>query len=1174
MREHGLQLAPSPEGKYRATDVAGVPALTVDPTASRFMYLRVAPWFTCSDVELALEYFDCGTGAVTLRYDSLDTSFHSGGNEVPGAWKEAGDRIVCQGTNAWRRWNAHLPDARFSRACNGQDIRLEVTVEGDFPIGSICLTPAGSRQPLPADVVGLVKTDGSVTWHEAQPDERYILAAANCSLTLSPQGIVALQDRKAGSVLIPDSPPCEILSFDIRKRPGGETLSFGASSMPVRMRLYGGPQPSAVEYDWGFEGAWQASARIERVGDELVACRMSVGTPQNSTSVGLRTSVLCLQHLRLGPTMEDDSFVAPGYGRHGTGVWHNLAAEDPGLLSMATNWLAMYDDKTGLGLLLDTPDACDVASKTVKGNDGLQTGFVLDGVPQHPVTAYLLVHPGDWHRVADVYRERIAARAPQPVIPAWAYDCDSWGSLISNDVENGFAELPRFFEARYGQQGHRLLNIYRAMFDGPWCYCGVYPYPCPWYGTVDELREANQRIRDHGGRTLYYINYQLGLFDGTDIRRIGPCARSFLQEGLPSPQDGQPGAAPKGRSYVGLPADQLPMERGSRAWSDRDLFWASWYVENLAVDGIYWDQLSCIAGGLPETAWNLQRITDECRKLNPSFVTGGEGLGETHGRCLTFGLASATQHRAELYRYTFPNQLVMDGTSNAATNWSGGDKRFNVVFLNGCRFDNSPSDPTFRHNTFLLRQRTKQLLYQAQFRDTVGVTLALPPGNEPAAPQKPGLQLHPWGGIQAKRFVLNTANSALILVNAVNEPGASGARAAVRTAGLGPIRSAWAFLWDGSLQKLPFTQVNSSEAAIELPRTMQSTCILANHCEPLVDPMAPTMVAAGTTVPVSASVTNLDATPLSGKVRWETPSGWTATQSPFGPVPPGQTVKVSGRLTVGADAVRRVYDLFCVAESGQSSGRRYVGLPVVPTPYVDWSWGPNGRLCTTLTNLEPNAVEVTVEVSLPENCTAAVTPRTQRLSVPAWGKAQATFGMEGAAAMQEAVAMRIGVTAAGHRQEIPVRLFPTICNGSFEIDRAGDGKPEYWTTYDYSGKIGLELSYPLIRLDSERPFDGRTCLRVDPLGGSAVSVYPVGTMLAPDTSYRATAYLRVPDGGDAKLLWQHQPLRLVGGPDVNGWQRFELTGNSGPVAAANNFCFQNLGKTPVWLDAVSFTPVE
>jgi len=1171
----GLMVHASAEGVYRPMAADGVPAMTVDPTQNRLLYLLVEPWFTASDVELGIEYFDSGTGQVDVVYDSLDESV-STGTEAPGAWKAAAGVIACEATDTWRRAVLHLPDARFARCCNGADLRLDLSVEGDFPIRAIWIAAVTDEPPLPAQAVEIVGPDGAVLSHQARPDERYVLQGDSYELVLSPGGLVRLVDRKSGEPLVDGDVPRPLAEFTIKKGPLSRHLETSTASMPGTIRVSGGAAPTAIEYEWGFEKSLRASLRVEKVDDELTRWTLRAADWEGSPHAFMRSRFPVLRGLHLGASMDNDWFVAPGYGRHGTGVWHDLTAEDPGTLGMAINWLAAYDDTTGLGLLLDAPDERDVATETKKGEQGIDTSFLCHGPSEEPILGYLLVHGGDWHHVADVYRDRIGAAEPQPEVPPWALDCDGWDARIGNDIDWGFSFIPHHF-ARYAKDGLRLLDVYRAMYDGPWGYCGVYPYPNPWYGTPEELREANQRVRDQGGRTVYYINYQLSLPDGPDVKRIGPAAKSFLPADVPPPYAGQHGAVLRDRSYTGLPQEQLGTDRKIREWSDRDLFWAKWYVRNLAVDGIYWDQLSCILWGTKETAWNLQRITDECRKLEPDFVTGGEGVGEAHGRWLTYGLASATFHRTELYRYTFPDHLVMDGTANGAAAWGGGDQRFNVIFLNGCRFDNLPGDPTFRRNTLTLRQRTKQLLYPAWFRHTVGLDLTLPPGAEPVRPTSPGLQVAAPGGIQATRYQLNTESSRLILVNSVNEPGVAGVRAAVRTAGLGPIQAAWAFLWDGMMERLPFEQISGSEVCVELPTTMQSTTVLLNRCEPLVYPQVPTMVAAGTTVPVRAKILNLNAAAIEGTLRWEVPDGWGATTQTFGPIASGEAVEVMGEITIGANAPRRPYGVFCVAETEDGAGRRYAEMAAVPSPYLEWTWEADGALRTTLLDLEDNPIEASVEVVLPPECGAEAVPETQAVSVPAGGQADAVFRLLGTDTMQEAAGMRIVVSRDGDRRETAVRLFPAMCNGSFEIDRAGDGKPEYWTTYDYSGKAQMADLYPLISLDTEQPQDGEACLRIDPNTKSpdiGVCVYPVGTMLCPNTTYRATGYMRIPEGGGAELYYHYQALTPVGEPDGDGWRKYELTAESGPSVVRNDFYIKNSGPTPVWVDGVSFTIAE
>ena len=154
----------------------------------------------------------------------------------------------------------------------------------------------------------------------------------------------------------------------------------------------------------------------------------------------------------------------------------------------------------------------------------------------------------------------------------------------------------------------------------------------------------------------------MSINDGPGVVRIGPAARAMLTKGIAPPYVPATRRPLTGRTHTGHWSDQFRVDRSSRRWSDRNLYWAQWYASTLEADGIYWDQLSCIGGGLRETAWNLARITDAARKIRPGFISAGEGVGQAHGRRLDLGLASAVFHRTELYRYTFPRHLVLDGT--------------------------------------------------------------------------------------------------------------------------------------------------------------------------------------------------------------------------------------------------------------------------------------------------------------------------------------------------------------------------------------------------------------------------------------------------------------------------------------------------------------------------------
>ncbi len=382
--------------------------------------------------------------------------------------------------------------------------------------------------------------------------------------------------------------------------------------------------------------------------------------------------------------------------------------------------------------------------------------------------------------------------------------------------------------------------------------------------------------------------------------------------------------------------DEEPqMDRGSRDWSDRNLFFAHLYARDVRADGIYWDQLQCCGGGLHETAWNMRRIMEETRKLQPSFICGGEGVGQAHQRSADFGIGCAVFHRAELFRYTLPQAIVLDGTSNGGCNWSGKELHFNSIFLNGCRFDGlgGAVDGDFCRKTMALRKATKQLLYPAVFKDTTGVTL-----NVPAPKPKPGLQVAMGYGVQATRFVLDTVATKAVLVNCVNvdnakwgdnfqvldkpwmQPGKEGVVATVEVGNSSRIAIAYACLWGGVWKPWTFSKVGATAVSFPVPTTNQATIVLVDRCEMMLYPQLPKQIGAGATVTVPVEVLNLDTKPFTGRIGWVLPVGWKATAGDVSALAPGQRTTVTTAITAAANAPRGPADLWCMAEAGRAGG--------------------------------------------------------------------------------------------------------------------------------------------------------------------------------------------------------------------------------------------------------------
>jgi hypothetical protein len=1142
-----------------------------------FLYLQVASWFTASDIMMTIEYLDVAEeGGISAVYDSTDETVINTPPVPNGVWKRATESINCKGTGKLVQDKIHLPDARFNRNCNGGDLRLEVSVK-DLPISAIWLTAISVDPPLPKRMLEIIGLDGEVIKSQIcdeNDENRFSLRTANYELVFGATGLISIKEAAKGITI--SKPEDSYIPLNLTLSKGRFELQTNLTDMPVTTRVFGSDNPVAVEYHFGCAEMLQVILRIEKVDNEITRWQIQYLKPSPTGNASIsKIRFPYLRRLTIGEDSRDDWFVTPGYANHGAGVYYNMRESDIPSMHLAMNWLSLYDlnNKIGIGLFLDNCDDLDIYQETKKDINGIQTCFQYSIASDIMPTAYVVIHEGDWHRVADIYRI-VVSRESQPRNPAWAEDCDGWEGSIGNNIDKGFCFIPEHFHEVTMPTGLRVLHTYRAMYDGPWCYCGVYPYPNPYYGSVEELCEANRRVRDQGGRMVYYINYMLTMPDGPNVKRIGPISKSFIPENIPTPFIYNIQPSIEGRSYTGLPEEQIAVDRSLREWSDRDLYWAKWYTTELSADGIYWDQLSCIPTGLKETAWNLERITRECREINPDFVNGGEGVGQAHGRNLTFGLASAVFHRTELYRYVFTKHIVMDGMANGATNWGGGDKRFNVVFLNGNRFDGLPSDPTFRSNTMKLRQMTKQLLYRSIFRDTDGVDITFPVGMVENPSTFPGSQIAPWGGIQAKKFILNDNSSKIILVNTVNEHGTRSAFATIDTGEIGTIQRAWVFLWNGDLQSLDFRQVSNTKVSFEIPTTMQSTVILVNYCEPLLYPTYPMMLPSGSKTNIDVEILNLNNKAIQGSIYWKLPDGWLADRAAFQRVEPGKFIITNCEIQTATGCERKPYDLWCIAETeNKIMGQRYIPISIVPSLYVEWYYRQGNKLSLTLKNLSNEVIEANVAIEIPNDCPVKCTPEKQTIKVHSRNDADIVFQFDNLALMEQSVGLYIIVEDGIKKQQIPIRLYPAVSNGNFEIDLAGDNKPEYWTTYDYSGKISMGGIYPLINLDNKIVHNGKNSLRIDLYTGSqgaGVSVCPLATMLFPNATYRITAYAHIPEGGNLHITGpEYQPINAVDKRSIDGWQKYETVFRTGSDVIPLPLIFSNVGVTPVWIDSIT-----
>jgi len=116
------------DGKFQALEIDGRNAWRAEGSYLYFQSAATEP----ASARIHMLYYDEGFATVQLRYDSTSEKRFSG--KIPGVWKPAGE-VKCKNSKQWKVVAFNLPDGRFSKRCNGGDIRLQST--GALVVGGI-----------------------------------------------------------------------------------------------------------------------------------------------------------------------------------------------------------------------------------------------------------------------------------------------------------------------------------------------------------------------------------------------------------------------------------------------------------------------------------------------------------------------------------------------------------------------------------------------------------------------------------------------------------------------------------------------------------------------------------------------------------------------------------------------------------------------------------------------------------------------------------------------------------------------------------------------------------------------------------------------------------------------------------------------------------------------------
>ena len=509
--------------------------------------------------------------------------------------------------------------------------------------------------------------------------------------------------------------------------------------------------------------------------------------------------------------------------------WMDLAGERGGI------YLATHDrHQTGTRLMaLPTPDARFDLSLT-------RETIVRPGETWPIPLSVLAVHEGDWHAAADRYREWARSWMQTPNVPQWMYDDNGW---VLMGIQNGipFHRIPDIFrQAQW--MGVEYLHVQGEGIDNMWFdeagnrhgHTMTYLYPAPKYGTVDELKSAIRTVHDRDGHIMFYFLYERWTPShetsdnfGTGTRSTVP-AKYWPPKGLyaGSALVENPGQTPTPENPFMAIRNMCLASPGWQEWMRR---WAvDVYAKEYGADGFYWDVMGrngpfrCFNSnhnheGENEWAAGSAKVLDtvirEGRQVNRDYSCAIEGCSDHLGQWVGYHLMSGATKQTNVFRYTFPEYLCVDGLSNHYWDWTSTQKA-RRVFLNGEKFDIHGYDQQIKQ-IIDLRRRVKPFIdWPAVFRDTVGLRLS---GESN-------------GQVRARSFLRTDGSNQIAAVTMMNEGHVEGATVELDLSPIGSAVHGHIFHLDGRVSQ--FHSIADGKAMISVPTDAVSCAVVCGDVSP------------------------------------------------------------------------------------------------------------------------------------------------------------------------------------------------------------------------------------------------------------------------------------------------------------------------------------------------------
>ncbi len=1078
------------------------------------------------------------------------------------------------GGKTWREFDPAAGLESLTPAGGGKDtIQFHLKVRGK----------AGQAPPL---------FGGGSLAYQAGPNNVRYLENARLKIGIDPYGVKSIFDQRSGKFVAQAPEAHDALALILTKPVG--------NASPTTWDLY---NASLVDFRLGGTRETPALTMIHRLSNGIgltttarllpsgqVEWQLAIDNPTELEVCEVRFPVI--PGCALGDDPQDDWIFFPKcWGQ----TWQNPGANRASLFwGPSMRWTAIWDQTSGVYLGIEDPKFEDNALYYAGDPSGGVTLAAQQRILAKPRGNWqsgvyrLAVTGGDWHEAADIYRAYVAkALKPCEVAPHIKWLLDEWGGPNSNinpfvgwDVIT--TDGPYFWAAN------------RQMTDGADSgYCGLYPWPSPAWGSTREFAQKLALRKATGGMYTPYHNFHLWAPGYGHYPRIGTFPKSRLPQEAPLPDDAwYARAAEKGYNggYARLETDyfaQVGMAMGSREWREWLYDWTARYLD-WGTDGMYYDQFNMIYGNgqlypnfdtygcwMPATLEVFSRIKRDSRAKDPYYTASGEVCNDVYGQYLDLHMTSGVWNRLEFYTYCNPNQILIDGAWNGGLGtWWGGPERRRFIWQCGARFENW-TDPDFLY----LRRAVKSLLYDAVFRDTVGLVVrdaqgrVLEPERVPPGPDgKPQVDPNtgPYRGVIGRWFLFKQGAQSAALVNLINAPVRAGATCTLSTKEFGPVTSAVAWTLDRKQFVVKGTQKGDTYTFPVPEAECSSVVLVAGRVRPLVEwSLSDRAAAPGVIRRFLLHITNPNAAPMSGSIRLRLPQGWPAPpEVRFGPLAPGASAETSVAFQVPPNAEKGRRDLWCDVTGDGLTFSAYEFISVNDPVLVDFRGNP-GTYHVWVRNLTTQPLTGTVEVSAPAPLQVSC---AREFDLPAEGEARIPVTVEGRLALREISEMSARVTIAGQTYEVVRGVMPHIPNADFESDSAGDMKPDWWM----GRKVRDEWAYERLHLSTEA-HSGKYSLLLDPpqAGEQFIRAYPTNGCWTPKTKYRVSVWIKCAakegvyveiggrrlGAGQTGPEWQQFAMEFTTGDNVlsGGWVGCSLINSSDQPAYFDDLVVEEVG---------------